>query len=46
MIARQPNFAGIDGGRDRDRTYDPYHVKVVDKQFPAIAAHSPMGITR
>ncbi len=29
MTEQQPNFAGIDGGRDRDRTCDPYHVKVV-----------------
>jgi hypothetical protein len=41
MIEQQPNFAGIDGGRDRDRTCDPYHVKVV-----SFACDCLLGIAR
>jgi hypothetical protein len=26
---KEPIFSGSNGGRDRDRTCDPYHVKVV-----------------
>jgi hypothetical protein len=41
MIEQQPNFARIDGGRDRDRTCDPYHVKVV-----LLACDRLLGIVR
>ena len=52
MIAQQPNFARIDGGRDRDRTCDPYHVKVVSRacasllriaQLPICLVSSPFS---
>jgi hypothetical protein len=31
--------SSANGGRDRDRTCDPYHVKVLHRQFPEIAGH-------
>jgi hypothetical protein len=37
--------SSANGGRDRDRTCDPYHVKVVHRQFPEIAGHGAALLT-